>query len=143
MRNRGSSPRSAPSSGFPVAPAVSAPGDFSSFPPALRDRVQRNTQERARPVGLRFSSCALILLAACSASFAQAPPADENSASVAGVVVNAITGDPMPGAHVILNGFAAGKQLNFGAMTTVEGKFSITGLSAGNYGAAANRLGFI
>ncbi len=85
----------------------------------------------------------VLLLAASAASFAQAPPADENSASVAGVVVNAITGDPLPRAHVTLGGFAAGKQQNFGAMTTAEGKFSITGLAAGNYGIGANRLGFI
>ena len=89
------------------------------------------------------SHCAPILLLA-TALFAQtSPPADDNSASVAGVVVNAITGEPVPRAHVMLNGYADGKQRSYGAMTTAEGKFAITGLPAGNYNAVAERVGFV
>jgi hypothetical protein len=85
-----------------------------------------------------------VLLLAAAALFAQtAPPADDNSATVAGVVVNTVTGEPVPRAHVMLNGYAAGKQRSYGAMTTAEGKFSITGLPAGNYNAMAERVGFV
>ncbi len=85
-----------------------------------------------------------LLLAACPAPFAQSgPPADQNSASVEGVVVNSLTGDPVLRAHVTLGGFAQGKQQSYGALSTVEGKFSVTGLPGGNYYIQASRLGFI
>jgi hypothetical protein len=83
-------------------------------------------------------------VAAPAALFAEtAPPADDNSATVAGVVVNAVTGEAVPRAHVVLNGYAGGKQRSYGAMTTAEGKFSITGLPAGAYNAMAERVGFV
>jgi hypothetical protein len=88
---------------------------------------------------------ALILVLATSAAlFAQSePPADQNTASVEGAVVNSVTGEPVLRAHVTVGGFARGKQQSYGAMTTAEGKFSITGLPGGNYYLQASRLGFI
>jgi hypothetical protein len=85
----------------------------------------------------------ILLLAASAAGFAQSgPPADPNSASVEGVVLNAVTGEPVLRAHVTIGGYANGKQQSYGAMTTAEGKFSVTGLPGGNYYVQANRLGF-
>jgi len=84
-----------------------------------------------------------ILLLATAALFAQtAPPADK-AASVAGTVVNAITGGPIPRAHVVLMSFGKGERHDYGAMTTAEGKFSITGVPAGWISATATRLGFV
>jgi hypothetical protein len=85
----------------------------------------------------------LALLAACAALFAQSASTDQNSASVAGVVVNAVTGEPVLRAHVMLFGFADGKQFRYGAMTTADGKFSVTGLPGASYGVSANRPGFV
>jgi len=89
-------------------------------------------------------TAAAVLLAGCAAVFAQsAPPADQNTASVAGVVLNSATGEPVLRAHVLLVQFGRGQQQqNYGALTTADGKFSITGLAAGNYGLSVNRLGF-
>jgi len=58
-------------------------------------------------------------------------------------VVNAVTGEPVSRAHVMLFGFADGKQYRYGAMTTADGKFSVTGLPGGNYGMSASRPGFV
>jgi len=110
-----------------------------------RDDSRRGTQEGVRHGAIRLPTRTLILLLAASATpFAQtAPPADQNSASVEGVVVNAVTGDPVARAHVALFSFAEGRQQRYGAMTTAEGKFSVTGLPVGNYNVSVNRLGFI
>lgn len=92
----------------------------------------------------RHARALILLLAASAVPFAQtAPPADQNSASVEGVVLNALTGDPFPRAHVTLFHFTVGSApRRYGAMTTAEGKFSITGLPEGSYSISANRLGF-
>ena len=85
-----------------------------------------------------------ILLLAAAALFAQTPPpAAEKSASVAGTVVNAITGEPIPRAHVTLMSFGKGERHDYGAMTTAEGKFSIPGVPAGSISTTATRLGFV
>jgi hypothetical protein len=99
----------------------------------------------SRRINIRSRARALILpLAACFTAFAQsAPPADQNSASADGVVVNAATGGPVLRAHVVLFSFTREKQATYGAMTTAEGKFSVTGLPAGNYAITVNRLGFV
>ncbi|MGD0669169.1 MAG: carboxypeptidase regulatory-like domain-containing protein [Bryobacteraceae bacterium] len=105
----------------------------------------RNLASSHRRGAIRCHARALILLlAATAAPFAQtAPAADQNSASVEGVVVNALTGDPLPRVHVTLFHYTSGARQRYGAMTTAEGKFSITGLPEGSYIISANRLGFI
>lgn len=102
-------------------------------------------QKRTHAAMIRSHAAPLILLltSACTAFAQSAPSTDQASASVEGVVINAATGDPVPRAHVQLTAFTRGKQRSFGAMTTPEGKFSISGLSAGDYGISANRLGFV
>jgi hypothetical protein len=85
----------------------------------------------------------LLLVVSAALSAQSGTPADQNSASVMGAVVNTVNGDPIPRAHVTLRGFANGKQQSYGAMTTAEGKFSVTGLPGGNYSIAADRLGFV
>jgi hypothetical protein len=85
----------------------------------------------------------ILLLALSAALFAQsAPPAAEKSSSVAGTVVNAISGEPIPRAHVTLMSFGKEGRHDYGAITTAEGRFSITGIPAGSINAWANRLGF-
>lgn len=93
---------------------------------------------------LHHSCAPILLLSACAVPFAQSQPAaDQDSASVEGAVFNAVTGDPVPRAHVALFSFAEGKQQRYGAMTTAEGKFSVTGLPGGNYSIATDRVGFL
>lgn len=85
----------------------------------------------------------LLVLLLTTAAAAQQQPAEEKPARIEGIVTNALTGEPLLRAHILCDGFAAGKQQQFGAMTTAEGKFSITGLPAGNYNLTAERVGFI
>jgi hypothetical protein len=59
------------------------------------------------------------------------------------VAVNAVTGDPVPRAHVALQVFDGRKPRSYGAITTAEGKFSVIGLPGGNYNISADRLGFV
>ena len=86
----------------------------------------------------------MLLLAIAAALLAQSvPAADPNAASVEGVVVNAVSGEPIPRVHVSLNLYSGNEPRSYGALTTAEGKFSVTGLPAGHYGIGASRLGFI
>lgn len=105
-------------------------------------------QASKRPRWCRLSCrrlCAPILLLALSPLlFAQtAPPAADKTASVAGTVVNAITGEAIPRAHVALMSFHENERHDYGAMTTTEGKFSITGVRAGWISATVTRVGFV
>ena len=107
-------------------------------------RAPASARVPARLLRVRAPHLLILLLAGSAALFAQsAPPADQSSAIVEGVVVNSVTGEPVLRAHVIINGYADGKQHNYGALTTAEGKFSVTGLPGGNYGIRADRVGFI
>jgi hypothetical protein len=86
------------------------------------------------------SSLALFLLAAAAA--AQKP------ISVQGVVTNAVTGEPVLRAHVVLQSATQGQQgqvsqKRYGALTSVEGKFTITGLDPGRYSVAIDKTAFI
>jgi hypothetical protein len=85
---------------------------------------------------------ALILWLAASAAFAQ-QQTEEKPASIEGIVTHALTGAPILRAHVRCDGFAAGKPLQFGAMTDAEGKFSITGMPAAMYTVTVERVGFV
>jgi protocatechuate 3,4-dioxygenase beta subunit len=68
----------------------------------------------------------------------------QKAASVAGVVINEITGAPLPRAHVSLWSFDNhGIQRNYGAMTNPDGKFSIEGLLEGRYVVQAQHVGFV
>lgn len=87
-------------------------------------------------------SSALALCLAAAAAMAQQKP-EEKPASIEGIVTHAITGAPVLRAHVMCDGFAAGKPQQFGAMTDAEGKFSIRSLPPGNYSVTVERIGFL
>ena len=89
----------------------------------------------------------LCLLALCAAAFGQTP--DDKSAGLQGVVTNSVTGEPVLRAHVALRPIQNGPQQNgqappkrYGAITTADGKFSITGMDPGNYSMAIDKTGF-
>src|ERR1017187_5784562 len=75
-------------------------------------------------------SIAVLVLAAASV---WAQSADDKLAAVSGRVVDAATGAPIMRAHVLCDGYIAGKAQQFGALTNAEGKFSISALPPGNY----------
>jgi hypothetical protein len=88
------------------------------------------------------SSSFALFLAAASAAIAQKP------ISVQGVVTNSVTGEPVLRAHVSLRFSTTGQQgqaqqKRYGALTSVDGKFTITGLDPGAYSAAIDKTGFI
>jgi len=87
---------------------------------------------------LRSNKIALCFLCA-AAAFAQTPAG--KTASVSGTVVNSVTGTPLPRVHVILGLDAEGDR-TYGALTTSDGKFSITGLVPGSYAVTLDRIGF-
>lgn len=84
---------------------------------------------------MRRNSIAVLLFWAASAR-AQAP------ASLSGVVVNSVTGDPIARVHVSVRGNSEKPQL-YGAVTTAEGKFSIASLPAGEYSIETERAGYV
>src|SRR5689334_3501684 len=89
----------------------------------------------------RSSSCWL-LLASVSAIFGQpaAPPAP---ASVAGEVRNAVTGEPIERAHVVVERGSGNSRERYGVLTNAEGKFVIAGLTPAPYIVTLDRVGFV
>jgi hypothetical protein len=81
------------------------------------------------------------LLRSCAIGFVFAFPAV--AASVEGVVVNSVTGVPVPRAHVAVQGQVEGKPERFGTTTGADGRFSITDIPAGSYSTSAERVGFV
>jgi protocatechuate 3,4-dioxygenase beta subunit len=76
------------------------------------------------------------------ASAQQRPVAEFTS--VAGEVRNAITGQPIERAHVMLSPMGGGNvQQVFGTLTDAEGKFMISTVLKGNYMIAVERVGFV
>jgi len=69
---------------------------------------------------------------------AQAPP---ETAAVTGKVTQALTGAPLVRAHVSLRSFGPNTK-DYGAITTAEGSFSITGVASGTYQATVDQVGF-
>lgn len=84
------------------------------------------------------ASAPLLLAALLCAATAFAA---EKPASISGVVVNSITGAPLPRVHIIL-GLDAEEDRTYGAMTTADGKFSITDMVPGSYAITMERIGF-
>ncbi len=78
------------------------------------------------------SELLLCLAAACGCAFGQ-------PASLEGVITNSVTGEPVLRAHVSLRGV----QKRFGALTTAEGKFSITAIDPGRYSLMVEKPGFL
>lgn len=67
----------------------------------------------------------------------------EKPASVEGKVVNSVTGEPVPRAHVTLTGSANPAPRTYGALSGADGKFSINSMAAGTYTVAAERVAFL
>jgi len=64
-------------------------------------------------------------------------------ASVEGTVVNSVTGEPVPRAHVTLTVTASPVRKTYGAMSGANGKFSINSMVPGTYTVAAERVEFL
>ena len=95
--------------------------------------------------GIR-GACVLALFGAAAAwAQSQTPPPIEQPASVAGVITNSLTGEPLLRAHIQLQLSGAGGPGNqsYGAMTNSEGKFSITKMPPGHYMIMMDRIGFV
>jgi hypothetical protein len=79
-----------------------------------------------------------LLLTLIAPLFAQAPDTPP-PASIEGEVRNAVTGEPIERAHVVVSG----KEQRYGTLTNTEGKFVITGIPAGIYIYSLDRTGFV
>ena len=94
------------------------------------------------------SSRLALFLWASLAAMAQTPaPGSDKPIAVQGVVTNSVTGEPVLRAHVVLRSGTQGQQgqasqKRYGALTTVDGKFTITGLDPGRYSVAIDKTGF-
>jgi len=82
------------------------------------------------------------LLRQAAGPVAVSTPAGRKSASLEGVVVNQLTGAPLPRVHVSLWNWDDGVHRDYGAMTRPDGTFSITGMPPVTYGIGINRAGF-
>jgi hypothetical protein len=75
------------------------------------------------------NSWLLLLTAACACA--------QETANVSGKVTNSVTGAPIVRAHVTLSGAE-----NYGVLTDGEGRYSIKGITPGNYRCMAAHAGF-
>ena len=83
-----------------------------------------------KQVVLRSSMLVLMLLAAPGLVFAQ------NTGKIAGVVTDADSGDPLPGAQVVVVG------TTLGTVTDVDGNYFIIGVPVGSYDVQARFVGY-
>src|SRR5215831_3755386 len=93
-----------------------------------------------RHMGRRNKLDASMLLAVCSCmaiAVAQSPSRSEPG-SLTGIVSNSVTGNPVVRAHVTLQSYPN----VYGAMTTVDGRFSITTIVPGSYSLLVERRGY-
>lgn len=88
-----------------------------------------------------------VFVAAAAAAFAQTTtPPVQQPCSLAGVVTNSVTGQPLLRAHVVVRRFANlpnDAPQRYGALTNAEGKFTIAPLPPGSYLVFADRVGFV
>lgn len=89
---------------------------------------------RPKPTRRLWRSSVVLLLAA--SGFAQAPA----TVDVSGTVTNALSGEPIPKAHITLERQPGSR---YGALSTAEGKFAIAGLPPGMYQATVERTGYL
>ena len=84
----------------------------------------------------------LLMLAAGPLEAQKAP--DDKPASLAGTVVNSVTGEPIAKVRVSIQTMLNGRQeVNPSAVTDSQGKFSLSPLPAGFYVPRAERAGFV
>lgn len=88
-----------------------------------------------------FTKLALLLVSLIHLPLtAQKASAPVKPATIKGMVTNSVTGEPVPRAHVVLNGFSGGSV--YGAMTTADGRFSMLSVPPGTYSVAATHRGY-
>lgn len=94
-------------------------------------------------LGIALAVILLALVALCRSAFAQITGDDSLKSSLTGSVLNAITGQPVPAAEVsaakLSVGDAAEKRV---IQSDADGRFAITGLSAGRYVLQASTEGY-
>jgi len=73
----------------------------------------------------------------------QAANEDKKPASIEGIVINRVTGEPLAHAHVHLYHDRYQSEGSYGAITTAEGRFSMRGVAAGTYFVTVDRTGFV
>jgi len=86
------------------------------------------------------SSVPIALIAAAWLAAAQS---GQQPGSVEGVVLNAVTSQPLPKAHVTLSAEAGGAARRYGAISDGKGRFSIRPIDPGSYRTAIELLGFL
>src|SRR5580698_4409276 len=99
--------------------------------------------QRRNPVRSNSLLVALVFVAGVRAQTPAPTAVPDKPASLEGAVTHATTGEPLPRVHVTLRGSANGTQREYGAMSLADGKFSITGITPGNYTVTAERTGFV
>jgi protocatechuate 3,4-dioxygenase beta subunit len=75
--------------------------------------------------------------------FLPVPTAWAQSAAVEGIATNSLTGAPLPRVHVILRDPGDTAAIQYGALTTEDGKFSIQSIKPGTYAVTGSRMGFV
>ena len=73
---------------------------------------------------------------------AMAGIAQAQTASIEGSVVNSLTGAPLARVHVTLRDLADQSTTKYGAMTTADGRFSVTAVQPGTWVINGERVGF-
>jgi hypothetical protein len=93
---------------------------------------------------LRNRILVIALAAAAMVRAQSAPPAsDAAPASLAGIVTNSVTGEPVARVHVAMRITVGAELKRYGAQTDAEGKFSIRQLPPSDYTLTADRAGFV
>ncbi len=90
----------------------------------------------------KLAAAICLSMTAAVAQLAVTPGGDEHRGSLEGAVTNAVTGEPIVRAHIVLHSQGP-SQRTFGALTTAEGKFSIENLPADKYFTEVQRVGFV
>lgn len=103
--------------------------------PACRNRGRNRITELVKN---RYYG-SLFLISLIGLSISHAPPGTaepKNTGSVAGTVIDANTGKPLPGVNIILKGTV------LGTSTNLEGEFALSGIQAGDYSIMASMIGY-
>jgi hypothetical protein len=106
--------------------------------------VNRAAAVHVAVVGASSNTALLVirLLREPAGPVAASTPAAQKSASVEGMVINQLTGAPLARVHVSLWNSDDGVHRDYGAMTNLDGTFSVTGMPPVTYGIGINRAGF-
>jgi hypothetical protein len=112
----------------------------------MRSNIPRN-----RILVIALAGAAMVRAQSAPPASGAPPASDATMASLAGVVTNSVTGEPMTRVHVAMRVTVGGEMSitvgvemkRYGAQTGAEGKFSIRQLPPGDYTLTAERAGFL